>query len=76
MTRTERINAARLATRIMSLEIAIEDTESLIVGFRRILADDEQDIFHYQAAIDLEAYGERLANLTSELKNLRSTTAG
>ena len=71
MNRTERINAARLATRIMSLEIAIEHTQSLIVGFRRILADDEQDS-HYQAAIDLEEYGVHLAALKSELSNLRA----
>ena len=72
MTRTELINAARLSTRIMSLEIAIEHAERQIAGYRLILADDDQPEHHRCSARSVESYSVRLAALKSELSELRA----
>ena len=72
MTRTELINAARLSTRIMNLEIAIKDAESMIAESRRLLADDDQPEHHRCSARSVESYSVRLAALKSELSELRA----
>ena len=70
MNRTELINAARLSTRIMNLEIAIEDTERMIAEYRLILADDNQPEHHRCSTRSVESYSVRLAALRSELFEL------